>query len=326
MQNKRLIELDVFRGIAALSVVLYHYTTRYNITFEKETMNWFQFSYGHYGVQLFFIISGFVIFMTLERSKNVIDFIKRRFIRLYPTFWISMIVTFIVTSLTGIIRFERSFIDFFVNFTMIPNLLRFKAIDGVYWSLEVELLFYFFMVILLSFKLLKYVFSLMFFWFFVGILIQYFKLPYFNVLFITDYSYLFIAGISFYKIWKSEKINFLKYHILIFLCLSYGFAKNVEEGIIVLLCFSLFYLFIYQKIKFIANFKTFRFFGNISYALYLIHQFIGMTIIFFLSKVIDNYFVLLLTPLVVVSTLLAYIITYYIENPIQQKLKPFLSK
>ena len=137
MQNKRLIELDVFRGIAALSVVLFHYTKRYNITFKTNEMSQFEFSYGHYGVQLFFIISGFVIFMTLERCKNVFVFIKRRFIRLYPTFWISMIITFIVTSLSGIIRFERTFIDLVVNITMIPYLLGFKHIDGVYWSLEV---------------------------------------------------------------------------------------------------------------------------------------------------------------------------------------------
>ncbi len=329
MIKNRIIELDIFRGIAAISVVLFHYTSRFNIAFETDTMKGLEFSFGHYGVQLFFIISGFVIFMTLERSKNTIDFIKRRFIRLYPTFWISMIITFIVTYSAGVVRFERTFTDLLVNTTMIPNLLGFRAIDGVYWSLQVELLFYLLMIIILQFKLLKYVFVLMFTWLFIGVLIHYFDLPYLNVYLITGYSYLFIAGITFYKIWTNKNSrNNIKGHGLILLCLVYGFSKNIEEGFIVLLCFGLFYLFIYQRLKFIANlkfFKPFVFLGDISYTLYLIHQFIGMIIIFYLSKQIDNYFILLIVP-IIISILMAWIITHYLEKTIQQKLKKLLSK
>lgn len=329
MENKRIIELDIFRGIAAFSVVLFHYTTRYNIAFETDTMKWFEFSFGHYGVQLFFIISGFVIFMTLERSKNTLDFIKRRFIRLYPTFWICLIITFITTYFAGVSRFERTFTDLLANTTMIPNLLGFRAIDGVYWSLQVELLFYFLMIILLQFKLLKYVFSLMITWLIIGILIHYFHVPYLNVYLITGYSYLFIAGISFYKIWNNGgSLGSLKYHFLILLCLIYSFAKDIEEGFVVLLCFGLFYLFVFQKLKIITSFKLFKpfvFLGDISYSLYLIHQFIGMIIIFYLSKYIENYLVLLTIP-IIFSVLLAWLITRFLEKTIQQKLKKMLFK
>lgn len=329
MENKRIIELDIFRGIAAFSVVLFHYTARYNIAFETDTMNWFEFSFGHYGVQLFFIISGFVIFMTLERSKNTLDFIKRRFIRLYPTFWICMIITFMATYFAGVLRFERTVTDLLVNITMIPNLLGFRTIDGVYWSLQVELLFYFLMIILLQFKLLKSVFGLMITWLVIGVLVHYFHIPYLKVYLITAYSYLFIAGISFYKIWTNKGLpDNLKYHFLIVLCLIYGFAKDIEEGFVVLLCFGLFYLFIFQKLKFITDFKLFKpfvFLGDISYSLYLIHQFIGMIIIFHLSKYIENYLILLIVP-IIISILLAWMITRFLEKTIQQKLKKILFK
>jgi peptidoglycan/LPS O-acetylase OafA/YrhL len=80
----RLLELDVFRGLAALAVVLFHYTTVYERTYDHHDEMLFDFSLGHYGVQLFFIISGFVIFMTLNRTKSALDFVVSRFSRLYP--------------------------------------------------------------------------------------------------------------------------------------------------------------------------------------------------------------------------------------------------
>ncbi len=240
-----------------------------------------------------------------------------------------MIITFIVTYSAGVVRFERTFTDLLVNTTMIPNFLGFRAIDGVYWSLQVELLFYFLMIILLQFKLLKYVFGLMFSWLFIGVLIHYFHIPYLNIYLITCYSYLFIAGISFYKIWTSESLpDKLKYHFLILLCLIYGFAKAVEEGFAVLLCFGLFYWFIFKKLKFIIDFKLFKpfvFLGDISYSLYLIHQFIGMIIIFHLLKYVENYLVLLIVP-IIISILLAWIIARFLEKEIQQKLKKMLFK
>lgn len=326
MENKRLIELDVLRGVAAVSVLLFHYTSRYNTIFETSTMNWFEFSFGHYGVQLFFIISGFVIFMTLGRSKNKVDFIKRRFIRLYPTFWISMFITFTITSFSGITRFERTFHDFLINLTMIPNLIGFQAIDGVYWSLEVELLFYFLMIILLQFKLLKFIFEVLIVWLLGGIFINYFKIQYLNVILMTNYSYLFIIGILFFKIWtKKYDIN-IKYHLLILLCVLYGFAKNIEEGFVALFCVVVFYLFIYDKLTKILNLSFFRWFiflGNISYPLYLIHQFIGMILIFYLSEFIDNYFILLIIPSLI-SIVIAWIITNFLEKTIQEYFKKLI--
>ena len=93
-KNLRLLELDALRGLAALAVVLFHYTVYYGKTVDHADNPWFRFSYGHYGVMLFFMISGFVILMTLDRTKTVWDFAVARFCRLYPVYWAAMLFDF----------------------------------------------------------------------------------------------------------------------------------------------------------------------------------------------------------------------------------------
>src|SRR5689334_21950406 len=94
--SERLLELDVLRGLAAFGVLCYHYTTHHTLLFSPTIKPLFNFPYGVYGVELFFMISGFVIFMTLENTKRPLDFIVSRFSRLYPCYWASVILTFSV--------------------------------------------------------------------------------------------------------------------------------------------------------------------------------------------------------------------------------------
>ncbi len=61
----RLAELDALRGIAALAVVVFHYTVKAPEILPRVVTVDHGFALGNYGVQLFFAISGFVIFMTV---------------------------------------------------------------------------------------------------------------------------------------------------------------------------------------------------------------------------------------------------------------------
>src|SRR5690606_27706461 len=136
--KNRILELDALRGLAALAVVLFHYTTKYSEIFKTDvTTKLINFKYGSLGVPLFFIISGFVIFMTIKKVKTPFEFVFKRFIRLYPVFWVCIIITAIVTF-NFPPGFGRSFSDLIVSFTMIPALLGYKPIDGAYWSLVPE--------------------------------------------------------------------------------------------------------------------------------------------------------------------------------------------
>ena len=104
----RIKELDSIRGIACLMVVLFHYTTRYSISFNtQKTTALLDFKYGGLGVSLFFMISGFVIYLSINNVKDAKTFFIKRFIRLYPIFWICMLTTFTIMNLSPLEKYHR---------------------------------------------------------------------------------------------------------------------------------------------------------------------------------------------------------------------------
>src|SRR3978361_1021823 len=84
--NRRL-GLDGLRGVAVGMVLIFHYTSGFeNIVRPHAPGLLFRFPAGTYGVNLFFMISGYVILMTVERTRRARDFALARFVRLYPPF------------------------------------------------------------------------------------------------------------------------------------------------------------------------------------------------------------------------------------------------
>jgi len=75
LPSTRLTGIDALRGLAAISVVFYHYTTRYQQKFGFAEPPGIEFPFGHLGVNLFFVISGFVIFMTLEDETGIANIV-----------------------------------------------------------------------------------------------------------------------------------------------------------------------------------------------------------------------------------------------------------
>ena len=81
-KRARIAELDSLRGLAAVSVLVFHLTASYAESLPEQRRGFINFNVGGMlGVQLFFIISGFVIFMTVERTRRPIDFVWSRFSR-----------------------------------------------------------------------------------------------------------------------------------------------------------------------------------------------------------------------------------------------------
>lgn len=145
--KSRIRTLDLLRFIAALGVLGYHYFYRGIKTGKVEGLG-FQdevfFQYGYLGVNLFFIISGFVIFLSLNRYQNALTFIKNRVIRLFPTYILSLCITLSVFFLVlNEVPFDMK--TLVSNFFMINWIFKLKSIDGVYWSLHIEWIFYFLM-------------------------------------------------------------------------------------------------------------------------------------------------------------------------------------
>lgn len=140
--SARLSELDALRGLAALAVVLYHYTDAYQRLFGHPTPPLFTFKTGELPVYLFFVISGFVIDLTLQRCRTGGDFLVSRFARLFPAYWVAVLFTASIIWLFGLPRYEPSLKTVAINLTMLQEFLRTPHVDFVYWTLERELLFY----------------------------------------------------------------------------------------------------------------------------------------------------------------------------------------
>src|SRR6185437_8846075 len=161
-EGGRIEILDGFRAIAILAVVLYHFYYLNNEHFPNikyKVIDYSPYAYitasGFYGVEFFFIISGFVIFFSLEKSKSVYWFLYKRFIRLFPSILLCAIITYFVVKLIDqeheFIKFQSlTPLNFIPSFTFSSpalwnSMLMRNDIDYVskcYWSLTVEVSFY----------------------------------------------------------------------------------------------------------------------------------------------------------------------------------------
>lgn len=137
--------LDVLRFIAAYAVVLYHFGFRGYAADGLQHIEYRELApllqYGYLGVQLFFIISGYVIFLSLE-NRSARDFAVSRAIRIYPTFWVCLALSTTVILSAQDPKFQITIAQALINITLIPETFGGHYVDSAYWSLAVELQFY----------------------------------------------------------------------------------------------------------------------------------------------------------------------------------------
>lgn len=317
----RLAELDALRGVAVILVVLYHYTTRVGELFPSAA--WGEFAFGSYGVHLFFVISGFVIVMTLERSARALDFVVARFSRLYPAYWTGVLATALVLALLRGPMDPPSLSQVLVNLTMLQSFFKVPPVDGVYWTLEVELLFYAMMLGLFSLGWLSRAHRPIAAWLALSAL--YYSpawqagvagLPLSGLaarLLILEYAPFFVIGVMFYRLharqgnaawnyglaasaWCLVSLTFPAAVAAMILAAS-GVLWKLSRGGLPVLCF-----------------RPLVFFGTISYSLYLVHQNIGQSLIVDLAAAGVGP-ALRAAVAAAFSIALAAIITFSIERP-----------
>jgi peptidoglycan/LPS O-acetylase OafA/YrhL len=150
--------LDPLRFFAAFWVMNFHYLLA---TVPNPDLHWYR--YGNLGVQIFFIISGFVIVRSLK-GKSLKQFAYGRFVRLFPMFWILCTITYALTLLLPDARYVLHFTDYLRSMTMLGDVFigfagPAELIDPSYWTLTVELIFYIgigIFVYFCSFKNIRY--------------------------------------------------------------------------------------------------------------------------------------------------------------------------
>jgi peptidoglycan/LPS O-acetylase OafA/YrhL len=125
--------LDILRLFAATWVMNFHYLMQ-----TPGELHWYR--YGPFGVQLFFVISGFVILESIS-NRTVKEFATGRFIRLYPLFWILCTLTYLFT-LVWPNADPVPFSGYLASMTIVGDWFSHRLVDPSYWSLSVEVLFY----------------------------------------------------------------------------------------------------------------------------------------------------------------------------------------
>ncbi|MFC1701314.1 acyltransferase family protein [Pseudomonadota bacterium] len=148
----RIQYLDGLRGLAILMVVLFHAFSRWPdiVPFGNRFATFPLFKNGWLGVQLFFLISGYVIHMTLDKSRSPVNFLYRRWLRLFP----AMLFCSLIIFFTAPFFFERPagspmMRDLLPGLTFIEPFWWKKflgppqgQLEGAFWSLYVEVKFY----------------------------------------------------------------------------------------------------------------------------------------------------------------------------------------
>lgn len=162
-QTERFEFANMLRGLAALSVVVSHLAGGYWV--DPATVGYFTglpamaadppaiarllastpLNFGSFGVGLFFVISGFVIPYSLV-AYDVKAFLVGRFFRIYPTFWCGILISTAAVAIGGAVfhtspPFEAKHLVMHMLAPLRP-ILDSRPVDGVVWTLEIELFFY----------------------------------------------------------------------------------------------------------------------------------------------------------------------------------------
>lgn len=144
-RSVKLSGIEAARGIAAIMVVFYHAAR--HLKADIGYLPWGGVSqFGHSGVDFFFVLSGFIIFFVhrtdLGKPSGLPQYFERRFTRIYPYFWFSLIVGMGLVLLST----KNKTLDP-VFLLLQATLLPMRGDVGVAWTLQHEILFYLFFAI-----------------------------------------------------------------------------------------------------------------------------------------------------------------------------------
>ena len=202
---ERIATLDLLRLVAALAVVGFHYFFRGAAADGYLAAGYPSAApvaiYGYLGVNLFFLVSGFVIAWSAE-GRSWQAFGVARFARLYPGFVACMIISWVVLALAAHPAFPVSFKQLVANLIIFSPALGEPFVDGVYWSIVLEIIFYGWVMLAVMagvFSRLKL--QLAAGWLALCALNEFYVgSDALRLLFVTEYGPLFVAGILFQHI------------------------------------------------------------------------------------------------------------------------------
>lgn len=337
-RTERFSLLDALRFAAALAVVGYHY-----LAFPEPGLGTpvsivapgvFRIAkYGAFGVDLFFVISGFVILMSgLGRSAG--GFVASRISRLYPAYWLGVVATAVVVAVAAP-GHPFDLRQVLANLTMVHHAFGIDDVDPVYWTLWVELHFYVIVGVLLLFRpgpsvLLGFALA----WPVVAALAQRTGSDFLATTLIAPHAPLFAARMAVFCIHRYGSNSFA----WIVLAFDTAFAVAVStpdigtsiarntgssmsstaETLAGLACIGAVALVTLTPLRRVSA-RWLTTLGALTYPLYLLHQDIGVLMIHALGPSCGRWMATAVTTVLLCGA--AYAVSRYVERPVGRALR-----
>ena len=332
MNKPRANEIDLLRFLAALAVVFFHYAFRGYVAHSSGMpypLLEAAAKYGSYGVELFFLISGFVILMSAS-GGSLKHFVISRIVRLYPAFWVCCTLTFVVLLMFGtnpptVLQYLSN-MTMLSGFSLVQKFAPWPQIDGSYWSLVVEMRFYALVAVVLLLRQIHRAEVFLAGWFVTVALFELAGMDRLRDVLIVDYAAYFIAGAMMYQVW-SHGLSWLRAGVILgcwvlslyesWIALPKWEANNhvvMDRGIVlslVTVCFVLMFLVATRRTGWIGR-RNWMVLGALTYPLYLVHQSIGYVIFNHLYPAVDAH--LLLWGTVAVMIAVAWVVNVHVEQ------------
>lgn len=299
--SKNYAFINALRGMAALFVALLHFFINTQLYYGQST--WSRglepfflgvFDIGKFSIGLFFLVSGFLIPFSLERSKSIYTFTIHRVFRLYPAYWLSILLFLGLNSLLAY-EVKPSMATVLANLTMLQGYLRHPDLIGAFWTLQIELTFYILCIVLFWRGVSNRPIRIAYCCLFTAIIVSFLSSLGFHVP-----TALFIALTLMYcaDSLRRNTMDSQTKTLWIVTALSLGLISKLAYGdIFVRYALSywaamfVFYLaYNYQNIPWFQSI-FFTFLADISYSVYLLHDPIGIQLLKYLaSKGIPAFF------------------------------------
>ncbi|MEU0569365.1 acyltransferase [Nonomuraea sp. NPDC005983] len=342
--NGRLAELDLLRFIAALAVLAFHYLIAFASVWGDRPAELFPAlapfaGLGILGVELFFVISGFVILMSVW-GRGLGAFARSRLVRLYPAYWLSLAAVAALYGLTGAKALDPKLSpgEYLVNASMFQRLFKIVDANGVYWSLWAELRFYLLMAILVIIGV-TYGRVLVFagVWLAAAFGAELLGNEIVNEIVMPRYAPYFVAGMALYLIHKHGSAWLPWLYVVAGWGMSLhsalervrgrikvaGFANMPVSEVSVIVTVTLIFAAMSLVALGLLRLRPSRVLtalGGTTYPLYLFHSVVAVALIPHLTGTLPPWATALLVTLAAV--VVSYLVYSFAERPIQRLLKP----
>lgn len=327
--DTRLAGLDLLRFVAAFAVLMFHFgyagATRGTMATGFPAIADVA-KYGFLGVDLFFLISGYVITASAY-GRSWQEFAIARFIRLYPAHVVCMTMTAVVLFLFAAGTPPVTVKQWLANMTMVSPLFGQPFMDGVYWSIVIEIIFYGWVALLLRAGLFQQrLLTILTIWLAIAFLNEtVLQLRGVRLALCTEYAALFATGILFQRL-RAGETNPYAWTVLGY-AFGLGFLHAFENErvfarlygdqvslpLMWVLHVALIVLF-WAAITYSSRIKATRaalVIGGLTYPLYLVHQQVGSLSIDRLAPIIGTWPALLLV--VAGALAFSYVVYRWVE-------------